>query len=155
MGSWRVGYDWATEQQQQLYKLLVRFMVLCHLYILCIYWIKWIKLCNNYRKKNHPRKNHVVILINAEKVVGKIKTSSKLRLEERVSHSVMSNFLWPHGQEPARLLCSWNSPGQNTGVGSHFLLQGIFQIKPGSPELKADSLPSEPRGEPKIKRTLR
>ena len=44
-------------------------------------------------KKNQPRKNHVVILINAEKVVGKIRTSSKLRLGERVSHSVMSNFL--------------------------------------------------------------
>ena len=26
----------------------------------------------------------------------------------------------------ARLLCSWNSPGQNTGMGHHFLLQGIF-----------------------------
>ena len=28
--------------------------------------------------------------------------------------------------EPARLLCPWNSPGTNTGAGSHFLLQGIF-----------------------------
>ena len=26
----------------------------------------------------------------------------------------------------ARLLCPWNSPGKNTGVGSHFLFQGIF-----------------------------
>ena len=25
-----------------------------------------------------------------------------------------------------RLLCSWASPGNNTGVGCHFLLQGIF-----------------------------
>ena len=30
---------------------------------------------------------------------------------------------------PARLLCPWNSPGKNTGVGCHFLLQGIFLIK--------------------------
>ena len=29
--------------------------------------------------------------------------------------------LWPHG-----LYSPWNSPGQNTGVGSHSLLQGIF-----------------------------
>ena len=28
--------------------------------------------------------------------------------------------------EPARLLCPWDSPGKNTGVGCHFLLQGIF-----------------------------
>ena len=31
-----------------------------------------------------------------------------------------------HGLWPARLLCPWDSPGKNTGVGSHFLLQGIF-----------------------------
>ena len=29
------------------------------------------------------------------------------------------------GLQPARLLCSWDSPGKNTGVGSHALLQGI------------------------------
>ena len=39
---------------------------------------------------------------------------------------VASDCLQPHGLKPARLLCSWNSPGQNTGVGSHSLLQGIF-----------------------------
>ena len=27
---------------------------------------------------------------------------------------------------PARLLCPWDSPDKNTGVGCHFLLQGIF-----------------------------
>ena len=46
-----------------------------------------------------------------------------------------------------------NSPGKNTGVGCHALLQGIFPtqgIKPRSPALqKADSLPSEPPGKPK------
>ena len=31
-----------------------------------------------------------------------------------------------HGLQPTRLLCLWNSPGKNTGVGSHSLLQGIF-----------------------------
>ena len=41
--------------------------------------------------------------------------------------SVMSNSLRPHGLQSARLLCSWDSPGKNTGVGSHFLLQGIFK----------------------------
>ena len=32
----------------------------------------------------------------------------------------------PMDCNPARLLCPWNSPGKNTGVGCHFLLQGIF-----------------------------
>ena len=37
-----------------------------------------------------------------------------------------SNSLWPHGLEPTRLLCPWDSPGKNTGGGCCFLLQGIF-----------------------------
>ena len=40
---------------------------------------------------------------------------------ESESRSVMSNFLQPHG-----LYSLWNSPGQNTGVGSLSLLQGIL-----------------------------
>ena len=32
----------------------------------------------------------------------------------------------PHGLQPPRLLCPWDSPGKNTGVGCHALLQGIF-----------------------------
>ena len=31
-------------------------------------------------------------------------------------------LLRPHGLEPARLLCPWDFPGKNTGVGCHFLL---------------------------------
>ena len=45
----------------------------------------------------------------------------------------------------------WNSPGQSTGVGSCFLLQGIFPTQrsgPRSPALQADSLPAEPPGKP-------
>ena len=42
-----------------------------------------------------------------------------------LSHSVMCDSLWPHGLWPARLLCPWDSPGKNTGVGCH-ALQVIF-----------------------------
>ena len=38
----------------------------------------------------------------------------------------MSSSLGPLGLQPTRLLCPWDSPGKNTGVGCHFLLQGIF-----------------------------
>ena len=31
-----------------------------------------------------------------------------------------------NGLQPARLRCPWDSPGKNTGVGCHFLLQRIF-----------------------------
>ena len=62
-----------------------------------------------------------------------------------VTLSVVSDSLQSHGLQPARLLCSWNSPGKNIGVGCHFLLQRILPgIKPGSLALQADSLPSEP-----------
>jgi len=43
------------------------------------------------------------------------------------SHSVVSNFLRPHWQEPTRFLCPWNVPGKNTGMGCFpFLLQGFL-----------------------------
>ena len=37
----------------------------------------------------------------------------------------MSDSVRPHRQQPTRLLCPWDSPGKNTGVGCHFLLQCI------------------------------
>ena len=35
----------------------------------------------------------------------------------------MSDYLWPHALQYVRLLCPWDSPGKNTGVDCHFLLQ--------------------------------
>ena len=64
-----------------------------------------------------------------------------------ISHSVVSDCLQPHG-----LYSSVNSSGQNTGVGSLSLLQGIFPtqgLNPGLPHLQEDSLPAEPQGKPK------
>ena len=43
------------------------------------------------------------------------------------SRSVMSNCLWPHG-----LYSPWNTPGQNSGVGSLSLLQGILPTQGSS-----------------------
>ena len=71
-----------------------------------------------------------------------------------LSCSVMSNSLQPHGQQPARLLCPWDFPGKNTGVGCHFLLQGIFPTQGSNPRLlyllhwQADSLPLRHLGSP-------
>ena len=38
---------------------------------------------------------------------------------------LLSHFshVWPHRRQPIRLPCPWDSPGKNTGVGCHFLLQ--------------------------------
>ena len=51
------------------------------------------------------------------------------------SHSVLSDSLQPHGLQPTRLLCLWNSPGKNTGVSCCFLLQGIFPTQGSNPGL--------------------
>ena len=37
--------------------------------------------------------------------------------------SVVSDSVQPHRWQPTRLPRPWDSPGKNTGVGSHFLLQ--------------------------------
>ena len=49
---------------------------------------------------------------------------------ESESGSVMSDSLRSHG-----LYSPWNSPGQNTGVGSYSLLQGIFPTQGSNPHL--------------------
>ena len=39
--------------------------------------------------------------------------------------SVVSDSVRPHRQQPTRLPRPWDSPDKNTGVGCHFLLQGM------------------------------
>ena len=43
-----------------------------------------------------------------------------------VSCSFVPDSLQPHGLQSTRVLCPWDFPGKDTGVGCHFLLQGIF-----------------------------
>ena len=56
-----------------------------------------------------------------------------------------------------RLLCPWNSPGKNTGVGFHFLFHGLFPIQGSNSCLlhwEADSLPLCHLGKPAHRRLL-
>ena len=61
--------------------------------------------------------------------------------------SVLSYSFWHHELQPARLLCPWDFPGKNIGVGSHFFLQRIVLTQGLNPSLlhlqhwQADSLP--------------
>ena len=50
-----------------------------------------------------------------------------------LSSSIVFDSLQSHGLYPDRLLCPRNSPGKNTGVGCHFLLQGIFPTQGSNP----------------------
>ena len=68
-------------------------------------------------------------------------------LSESERCSVVSDSLRPNG-----LSSPWNSPDQNTGVGSLSLLRGIFPtqgLNIGLLHLQMDSLPAEPPGKPK------
>ena len=64
-----------------------------------------------------------------------------------LSRSVMSNSLRVHRLQPARLLCPWGFSRQEYWSGLPYILSGDLSdpgIKPKSPTLQADSLPSKP-----------
>ena len=66
--------------------------------------------------------------------------------------SVVSSSLSRCGLKPSRLLCPWDSPGKNTGVGCHVLFQGISSTQGSNPKYilhwQARSLPLAPPGKP-------
>ena len=49
--------------------------------------------------------------------------------------TVLIGTWWPYGLEPPQLSCPWDFPGKNTGVGCHFLHQGIFPPQGVNPHL--------------------
>ena len=93
-------------------------------------WVSWVScIAGGFFTTEPPRE--LYFLIESER--------------RKWSCSVVSNSLRPHGLQPTRLLSPWDSPGKNTGVGCHFLLQGIFWtqgsnpgVKPGFQALEAD-----------------
>ena len=77
-----------------------------------------------------------------------IKKRWKKYTEWNESGSVMSDYLQPHG-----LYSLWNSLGQNTGVGSLSLLQGIFptqELNPGLPHCRQILYQLSHKGSPRI-----
>ena len=68
-----------------------------------------------------------------------------------LSRSVMSNFLWPYGLQPARLLCPWGFSNQEYWSGLPCTPSGDLLnpgIEPKSFSFQADSLPIESPGKP-------
>ena len=64
----------------------------------------------------------------------------------------MSNSVRPHRQQPTRLPHPWDSPGKNTGVGCHFLLQCMkvkseTEVAQSCPAV-CDSVDCNPPGSP-------
>ena len=75
-----------------------------------------------------------------------------MKVEALVTQSCL--FVTPWTVCSPHLLCPWDFPGQNTGVGCHFLLKGIFLTQELNPCLlrllnwQAGSLSLEPPGKP-------
>ena len=63
----------------------------------------------------------VSLKLNIQKT--KIMASGPIASLARLVASVMSDSVRPHRWKPTRLPRAWDSPGKNTGVGCHFLLQ--------------------------------
>ena len=57
-----------------------------------------------------------------------------------LSCSIVADPLRTHGRQPTRLLCPWDSPGKNTEVGCHALLQGIFPTQGSNLRLMSSAL---------------
>ena len=99
--------------------------------------------------------NLIHMLCEAHTLHG-LRVTTNVHIACMLSHSVVSDSLRPHGLQPARLLCPWDSPGKITGVGCHLLLQGIFPTQGLNPHLlhflhwQADSLPLAPLQTPLV-----
>ena len=111
MGSQRVVHDWVTE----------------------LNWTMWKR---SYFSTSSPKLTFlyvcvcVLILRSMRYYLFLILICISLCLESE-SRSVMSDSLWAHGlYRPP-----WNSPGENTGMGSLSLLQGIFPTQGSNPGL--------------------
>ena len=66
----------------------------------------------------------------------------------------MSDTVWPHRHQPIRLHCPQDSPGKNTGVGCHFLLQCMkvksqSEVAQSCPTL-SDPMDCSPPGPPSM-----
>ena len=60
-----------------------------------------------------------------------------------LSHFSCVRLCATHRRQPTRLLCPWGSPGKNTGVGCHFLLQCV-KVKREREVAQSCPTPSDP-----------
>ena len=102
---------------------------------LCLYI--YVYICLLPHPRNYQSPVTLVILLASLKLA-----------HECESRSVVSDSLWPHG-----LYSPWNSPDQNTGVGSLSLRQGIFLTQgsnPGLPHCRRNLYQLSHKGSPRI-----
>ena len=97
--------------------------------IICPLPFKWRKAKNSIFFKLPVYTNNAFHIKIRWKISSKHYFKRNLFMKVHAQSLSHLQLLWPHGLKPTRLLCPWHSPGKNTGVGCHSLLQGIFLIQ--------------------------
>ena len=95
----------------------------------CCYMIPRVMFINFYISESREYRGDSPLLPK-KRFTQNSETKANVLFSESESRSVVSNSLRSHG-----LYSPWNSPGQNTGVSSHCLLQGIFPNQGSNPGL--------------------
>ena len=80
---------------------------------------------------------------------GESKAWSRKSIKREVLVAQLCPTLGPHGLQPTGLLCPWDFPGKDTGVGATSFFKGSSQ--PRSLALQADALPTELLRKPRKK----
>ena len=106
-------------------------------YILLTYWLG---LCHKYpynckseyrtgTQLQEGRTPEQLATFQCGQSTGAAAAAASLCSGHSVSGTGVPDSWWPRGRQPARLLCPCNSPGKNTGVGCHALLQAILSTQ--------------------------
>ena len=141
----RGGFIWLSEGDQGHRSLAVP--SLCCIFHLSIYFSEILQHGLVYYFLPHPQH------WNGSSMRGLWSFAASSVCTCKFSCSVMSNCLRLHELQPTRLLCPWTSLGENTGLGFHSHLQGIFSTQGSNLHLclllwQADSLPLSHLGSP-------
>ena len=121
-----------------------------------IYSLAEVSFTGKWQAEDVREKDHRALLFSNQWVPALVLQSEHLCLAtpthqfmvKSESCSVMSDSLWPHG-----LYSPWNSPGQNTGLGSLSFLQRLFPTQgwnPGLPHCRQILYQLSHQGSPRI-----
>ena len=86
----------------------------------------WVPLCNPV--DGSPPGSSVPGIVQAKTLAWVAISFSNACMHVHQVTSAMSDSVRPHRRQPTRLLCPWDSPGKNTGVGCHFFLHFLSVV---------------------------
>ena len=89
-----------------------------------------------WREMPSPKGQRLTVVNPCVRLPGSLPARRKeVKVTEWEPLSCVRLFVTPRTVQPARLLCAWDSPGRNTRVGCHSLLQRVFPTRGLNPGL--------------------